>query len=127
MKYIKKRAICILFLIACIAVYYVYVPNNTVRTRSEEELRCNNIDTSWDSLNEWEQREIPITKNTISPKTKNEYYALKNPMVDEFFKNRPKYGNYTDAHGNLIQDQWGQAEMTLDKAIDALHKQAEVP
>ena len=58
---------------------------------------------------------------------KNEYYALKNPMVDEFFKNRPKYGNYTDAHGNLIQDQWGQAEMTLDKAIDALHKQAEVP
>ena len=48
-------------------------------------------------------------------------------MVDEFFKNRPKYGNYTDAHGNLIQDQWGQAEMTLDKAIDALHKQAEVP
>ena len=108
MKYIKKRAICILFLIACIAVYYVYVPNNTVRTRSEEELRCNNIDTSWDSLNEWEQREIPITKNTISPKTKNEYYALLKDIHEILTENGIKYvlgagtllGSYR--HGDII-------------------------
>ena len=71
MKYIKKRTICILFLMVCIAVYYISSPNNTVRTRSEDELHCDNIDPSWDSLNEWEQRDIPITKNTISATTKN--------------------------------------------------------
>ncbi len=108
MKYIKKRTICILFLMICIAVYYVYAPNNTVRTRSEDELRCDNIDTSWDSLDEWEQRDIPMTKNTMSAKTKNEYYALLKDIHEILTENGIKYvlgagtllGSYR--HGDII-------------------------
>ena len=53
MKYIKKRELCILFLMICIAVYYIYTPSNTVITRSEDELRCDNTETSWSSLSTW--------------------------------------------------------------------------
>ena len=30
-----------------------------------------------------------------------QYYAVKDPLVEQFFENRPKYGNYTDEYGVL--------------------------
>tara|TARA_Y100001963_G_C6743272_1_gene430154 strand:- start:49 stop:1446 length:1398 start_codon:yes stop_codon:yes gene_type:complete len=30
-----------------------------------------------------------------------QYYAVKDPLVEEFFENRPKYGDYTDEYGVL--------------------------
>ena len=60
------------------------------------------------------------------------YYAIKDPLVEEFFENRPKYGDYTDEYGVLKPEgsaltpgyegrTTGYAEQTRERAIDSLH------
>jgi hypothetical protein len=108
MKYIRKRTICILFLITCIAVYYIYAPSNTVRTRSEDELRCDNTETNWNTISTWNYKDIPITKKNIKSETKRKYYDLLKDIHEILTNNGIKYvlgagtllGSYR--HGDII-------------------------
>lgn len=108
MKYIKKGSICILLLMICIAVYYIHTPSNTVRTRGEDELQCDNTETSWGTLSTWNHKDIPITKNTISMETKKNYYDLLKDVHEILTENGIKYvlgagtllGSYR--HGDII-------------------------
>ena len=59
----------------------------------------------------------------------NQYDPLKKELVDEFFENRPSYGDYTDEYGNLLQEstwyhpegQYGKAEQARERAAESLH------
>ena len=59
----------------------------------------------------------------------NQYDPLKKDLVEEFFENRPSYGDYTDEYGKLYQEstwyqpegQYGKAEQARERAVESLH------
>ena len=59
----------------------------------------------------------------------NQYDPLKKDLVEQFFKNRPSYGDYTDEFANILpQSEWfnpwgqfGKAEQARERASESLH------
>jgi len=110
MRSSKKKVIYIcIFVIVCVALYYIQTPNNVIRTRSESELRCgNSTETNWDSMGDWGMRGVPTTKNTINAETKKAYYGLLKDIHEILTNNGIKYvlgagtllGSYR--HGDII-------------------------
>ena len=44
--------------------------------RNVNELTCDHFETDWDTMDEWDTKEIPHAKNIMSEETRNQYYSL---------------------------------------------------
>jgi len=98
----------LIFIIGTAIIYSNGGRQHMVRTRSEEELRCDDTTTDWNNMQGWQVRNIPPSKKIMSSSVKNEYYRLLKDIDEILTTNNIKYvlgagtllGSYR--HGGII-------------------------